>query len=145
MYKHKLNVNENTYKLTVYKLAIPVTNTTLKKIFRATTYAETSRDTIDHIFGNNVTMTVDSTEMFTELISSCSVYSAETIENNYTLDCTYDTIDEQLLKITDAAMMSDSYNKVNELLYFNYYNINQYIRALNNDLTVTYPNVLKYY
>ena len=139
------NVNENRYKLTVYKLAIPVTNITIKKIFRATTYAETSRDTIDHIFGNNVTMTVGSTEMFTELISSCSVYSVETIENNYTLDCTYDTIDEQLLKITDASMMSDSYNKVNELLYFNYYNISQYIRALNNDITVTYPNVLKYY
>lgn len=139
------NVNENTYKLTVYKLTIPVTNTTIKKIFRATTYAETSRDTIDHIFGNNVTMTVGSTEMFTELISSCSVYSTETIENNYTLDCRYDTIDEQLLKITDASMMSDSYNKVNELLYFNYYNINQYVRALNNDITVTYPNVLKYY
>ena len=90
-------------------------------------------------------MTVNSTEMFEELISSCSVYSTETIENNYTLYCTYDTIDEQLLKITDVSMMSDSYNKVNELLYFNYYNINQYVRALNNDLTVTYPNVLKYY
>ena len=129
-------VNEHKYKLTVYKLTIPATNTTLKKIFRATTYADSSI---------SVEMTVNNTGMFTELISSCSVYSAETIENNYTLDCTYDTIDEQLLKITDASMMSDSYNKVNELLYFNYYNINQYVRALNNDLTVTYPNVLKYY
>ncbi len=129
-------VNENTYKLTAYKLTIPATNDTLKKIFRASTYADSSID---------VEMTVNDTKMFTELISSCSVYSAETIENNYTLDCTYDTIDEQLLKITDASMMSDSYNKVNELLYFNYYNITQYIRALNNDLTVTYPNVLKYY
>ena len=129
-------VNEHKYKLTVYKLTIPETNATLKQIFRATTYADSSR---------NVEMTVNNTGMFTELISSCSVYSAETIENNYTLDCTYDTIDEQLLKITDASMMSDSYNKVNELLYFNYYNINQYVRALNNDLTVTYPNVLKYY
>ena len=129
-------VNEHKYKLTVYKLSIPATNDTLKKIFRASTYADSSID---------VEMTVNDTKMFTELISSCSVYSAETIENNYTLDCTYDTIDEQLLKITDASMMSDSYNKVNELLYFNYYNINQYVRALNNDLTVTYPNVLKYY
>ena len=129
-------VNEHKYKLTVYKLTIPATNDTLKKIFRASTYADSSI---------SVEMTVNNTGMFTELISSCSVYSAETIENNYTLDCTYDTIDEQLLKITDASMMSDSYNKVNELLYFNYYNINQYVRALNNDLTVTYPNVLKYY
>lgn len=129
-------VNEHKYKLTAYKLTIPATNDTLKKIFRASTYADSSR---------NVEMTVNNTGMFTELISSCSVYSAETIENNYTLDCTYDTIDEQLLKITDASMMSDSYNKVNELLYFNYYNINQYVRALNNDITVTYPNVLKYY
>ena len=135
-------VNEHKYKLTVYKLSIPATNTTLKQIFRATTYADSSRD---NIFVNDVEMTVNNTKMFEELISSCSVYSAETIENNYTLDCTYDTIDEQLLKITDASMMSDSYNKVNELLYFNYYNINQYVRALNNDLTVTYPNVLKYY
>ena len=139
------NVNEYTYKLTTYKLSVPVTNDTIKKIFRAATYADTSRYTIDNVFGNTATMTVDSTEMFTELISSCSVYSAETIDNNYTLDCTYDTIDERLLKITDVSMMSDSYNKVNELLYFNYYNISQYIRALNNDLTVTYPNILKYY
>ncbi len=129
-------VNEHKYKLTAYKLTIPATNDTLKKIFRASTYADSSI---------SVEMTVNNTDMFEELISSCSVYSAETIENNYTLDCTYDTIDEQLLKITDASMMSDSYNKVNELLYFNYYNINQYVRALNNDLTVTYPNVLKYY
>ena len=129
-------VNEHKYKLTVYKLTIPETNATLKQIFRATTYADSSR---------NVEMTVNNTGMFTELISSCSVYSDETIENNYTLYCIYDTIDEQLLKITDASMMSDSYNKVNELLYFNYYNINQYVCALNNDLTVTYPNVLKYY
>ena len=138
-------VNEHKYKLTVYKLTIPATNTTLKKLFRATTYADSSRETIDGIFGDDDTMTVNSKKMFEELISSCSVYSNETIENNYTLDCTYDTIDEHLLKITDASMMSDSYNKVNELLYFNYYNINQYVRALNNDLTVTYPNVLKYY
>lgn len=138
-------VNEHKYKLTVYKLSIPATNTTLKQIFRATTYADSSRETIDGIFGDDDTMTVNSKKMFEELISSCSVYSNETIENNYTLDCTYDTIDEHLLKITDASMMSDSYNKVNELLYFNYYNINQYVRALNNDLTVTYPNVLKYY
>lgn len=129
-------VNEHKYKLTAYKLTIPATNDTLKKIFRASTYADSSI---------SVEMTVNNTDMFEELISSCSVYSTETIENNYTLDCTYDTIDEQLLKITDASMMSDSYNKVNELLYFNYYNINQYVRALNNDLTVTYPNVLKYY
>ena len=129
-------VNEHKYKLTVYKLTIPETNATLKKIFRASTYADSSI---------SVEMTVNNTGMFTELISSCSVYSDETIENNYTLYCTYDTIDEQLLKITDASMMSDSYNKVNELLYFNYYNINQYVRALNNDLTVTYPNILKYY
>lgn len=129
-------VNEHKYKLTVYKLTIPATNDTLKKIFRASTYADSSI---------SVEMTVNNTDMFKKLIDSCSVYSTETIENNYTLDCTYDTIDEQLLKITDASMMSDSYNKVNELLYFNYYNINQYVRALNNDLTVTYPNVLKYY
>ena len=129
-------VNEHKYKLTTYKLTIPATNDTLKKIFRASTYADSSI---------SVEMTVNNTDMFEELISSCSVYSAETIENNYTLDCTYDTIDEHLLKITDASMMSDSYNKVNELLYFNYYNINQYVRALNNDLTVTYPNILKYY
>lgn len=129
-------VNEHKYKLTAYKLTIPATNDTLKKIFRASTYADSSI---------SVEMTVNNTDMFEELISSCSVYSDETIENNYTLDCTYDTIDEQLLKITDASMMSDSYNKVNELLYFNYYNINQYVRALNNDLTVTYPNILKYY
>ena len=138
-------VNEHKYKLTSYKLTIPATNATLKQIFRASTYADSSRETIDGIFGDNDTMTVNSKKMFEELISSCSVYSADTIENNYTLDCTYDTIDEQLLKITDASMMSDSYNKVNELLYFNYYNINQYVRALNNDLTVTYPNILKYY
>ena len=129
-------VNEHKYKLTAYKLTIPATNDTLKKIFRASTYADSSI---------SVEMTVNNTDMFEELISSCSVYSDETIENNYTLYCTYDTIDEQLLKITDASMMSDSYNKVNELLYFNYYNINQYVRALNNDLTVTYPNILKYY
>lgn len=129
-------VNEHKYKLTAYKLTIPATNDTLKKIFRASTYADSSI---------GVEMTVNNTDMFKKLIDSCSVYSTETIENNYTLDCTYDTIDEQLLKITDASMMSDSYNKVNELLYFNYYNINQYVRALNNDLTVTYPNVLKYY
>lgn len=129
-------VNEHKYKLTAYKLTIPATNDTLKKIFRASTYADSSI---------GVKMTVNNTGMFEELIDSCSVYSDETIENNYTLYCTYDTIDEQLLKITDASMMSDSYNKVNELLYFNYYNINQYIRALNNDLTVTYPNILKYY
>lgn len=129
-------VNEHKYKLTAHKLTIPATNTTLKKIFRASTYADSSI---------SVEMTVNNTDTFEELISSCSVYSTETIENNYTLDCTYDTIDEQLLKITDASMMSDSYNKVNELLYFNYYNINQYVRALNNDLTVTYPNILKYY
>lgn len=129
-------VNEHKYKLTAYKLTIPATNDTLKKIFRASTYADSSI---------SVEMTVNNTDMFKKLIDSCSVYSTETIENNYTLDCTYDTIDEQLLKITDASMMSDSYNKVNELLYFNYYNINQYVRALNNDLTVTYPNVLKYY
>ena len=129
-------VNEHKYKLTAYKLTIPATNDTLKKIFRASTYADSSI---------SVEMTVNNTDMFEELISSCSVYSDETIENNYTLYCTYDTIDEQLLKITDASMMSDSYNKVNELLYFNYYNINQYVHALNNDLTVTYPNILKYY
>lgn len=129
-------VNEHKYKLTAYKLTIPATNDTLKKIFRASTYADSSI---------SVEMTVNNTDMFKKLIDSCSVYSTETIENNYTLYCTYDTIDEQLLKITDASMMSDSYNKVNELLYFNYYNINQYVRALNNDLTVTYPNVLKYY
>lgn len=139
----KLNettLNEHIYKLMVYKLSIPINSENFKNVFKATTYAQNS---ISDVFGEK--LTVGSTQLFDELISSCGVYTVETIENNYTLECTYDTVEEHLLKISDKSLMSDSYNKINELLYFNYYNISQYVNALNNDLTMTYPNILKYY
>ena len=142
--KEKTTSNEHKYKLSVYKLILPTTDLEVKTLFRASTYASNN-----YPF-KNIELNVNNTELFEQLIQytadgGYSVYSDETIENNYTLNCTYDTIDEQLIKISDESYMSDSYNKINELLYFNYYNISQYIRAINNDLTVTYPNILKYY
>lgn len=142
---HKINDPgfETTYKyeLNVYKLILK-NDSNIVNIFRSSTYTSSNYSGSNV---NNSEFSIDNTDAFEELISSCSIYSQETIENNYTLNCSYDTIDEQLIKITDESIISSNYDKINELLYFNYYNIDQYIRAINNDLTITYPNLLKYY
>ena len=139
------DVNEYKYKLTVHKLNIQSNAEYFRKLFRASSY-ESANQLKDIFSGDDqISIGVNNISIFDELIDRTSIYSSETIENNYTLECTYDTIEEQLIKITDESMLSTSYSKINELLYFNYYNISQYVRAINNDLTVTYPNILKYY
>lgn len=138
------DVNEYKYKLTVHKLNIQENTKYFKMLFRASSYE--SANQLNKLFGDDqVSISVNNISIFDELIEKTSVYSEETIENNYTLDCTYDTVEEQLIKITDESIMSSNYSKINEMLYFNYYNISQYVRAINNDLTITYPNILKYY
>ena len=133
------------YKLKCYKLNIPSTSI-LRKLFNHETYNGASLPS-DIMFNGeyvDINNCVEPDGLFDSLKRNCQ-YNIETVDNNYTIDCVYDTVDEQFIKITDMSLLSKSYHNINDLLYFNYYKIDNYITSINNDLTISYPNLLKYY
>lgn len=133
------------YTLKCYKIKIDH-NTSLEKMFNHMTYLG-DRLPDEFMFNSEYINTDNCCEpggLFDSLKSNC-LYNEETITNNYTLECIYDTVDEQFIKIKDVALLSKSYSNINDMLYFNYYKIDNYISSINNDISISYPNLLKYY
>ena len=133
------------YVLKCNKLKIEQTDL-LYKYFNHETYLgdslpDATASVEDEINADNCT---DEGSLFDSLLNM-SIYNEETIDNNYTIICEYDTVEEQYIKIINSELLSKAYRNINDLLYFNYYKIDNYVTAINNDLTISYPNLLKYY
>lgn len=142
--KNKIDATQLEYELECILYNIDSNqNLTISSVFNSSSYNISSEN--DEFIMTDVNVN-NFVEKFIESdLKKYRIYTDEQIYNNYTVKCEYDTIDEELIKITSADMFGVSFTNMNELLYFNYYTINDYVNSFNNDLRVTYPNLLKYY
>lgn len=143
--KNSVNDVSINYSLTGYKLLIDDSNF-ISQLFKSITYQ--SSNLYKELVDKEISLLINDSDKIKDIFkqfTKYSVYSTDTINNNYIIDVTYDTLSETNLRISNESQLSDNFNRLNELLYFSYYNINQRITSLNNDLTITYPNLLKYF